>query len=63
MDATRQRRTRDLVRQRWYARHRSQRLARFLHFAPYVPIERKKPTVTPNVVGGIPYTEAVLLLL
>jgi hypothetical protein len=32
MDATRPRRTRDRARQRWYARHRQQRSARFLGF-------------------------------
>jgi hypothetical protein len=33
MDATRARRTRDRARQRWYARHRQLRFARFLGFA------------------------------
>ena len=32
MDATRARRTRDQIRQRWYALHRQQRFARFLGF-------------------------------
>ena len=32
MDATRPRRTRDRARQKWYARHRQQRFARFLGF-------------------------------
>ena len=34
MDATRPRRTRDRARQRWYARYRQQRFARFLGFSP-----------------------------
>jgi len=33
MDATRPRRTRDRIRQAWYARCRQQRFARFLGFA------------------------------
>ena len=33
MDATRARRTRDRARQKWYARYRQQRFARFLGFA------------------------------
>jgi hypothetical protein len=33
MDATRPRRTRDRIRQAWYARSRQQRFARFLGFA------------------------------
>ena len=37
MDATRRRRTRDRARQRWYARQRQRRFARFLGFAPGVP--------------------------
>jgi hypothetical protein len=37
MDATRPRRTRDRARQRWYARYRQQRFARFLGFSPSVP--------------------------
>jgi hypothetical protein len=32
MDATRPRRKRDRARQKWYARHRQQRFARFLGF-------------------------------
>jgi hypothetical protein len=32
MDATRARRTRDRARQKWYARYRQQRFARFLGF-------------------------------
>jgi hypothetical protein len=32
MDATRPRRTRDRARQKWYARYRQQRFARFLGF-------------------------------
>jgi len=32
MDATRRRRTRDRARQRWYARQRQRRFARFLGF-------------------------------
>jgi hypothetical protein len=32
MDATRPRRTRDPARQKWYARYRQQRFARFLGF-------------------------------
>jgi hypothetical protein len=32
MDATRPRRARDRARQKWYARHRQQRFARFLGF-------------------------------
>jgi hypothetical protein len=34
MDATRRRRTRDRARQRWYARERQRRFARFLGFIP-----------------------------
>jgi hypothetical protein len=34
MDATRSRRTRDRVRQRWYARQRQRRFARLLGFVP-----------------------------
>jgi len=34
MDATRPRRTRDSIRQRWYARWRSTRFARFLGLLP-----------------------------
>ncbi len=40
MDATRSRRTRDLIRQGWYAHHRSVRLARrmgFCHSTPVTP--------------------------
>jgi hypothetical protein len=37
MDATRPRRTRDRARQRWYARYRQQRFARFLGFSPSEP--------------------------
>ena len=37
MDATRRRRTRDRARQKWYARCRQQRFARFLGFAPQDP--------------------------
>ena len=33
MDGTRRRRTRDRARQKWYARCRQQRFARFLGFA------------------------------
>lgn len=33
MDGTRRRRTRDQVRQAWYARHRQRRFARMLGFA------------------------------
>jgi hypothetical protein len=33
MDATRRRRTRDRARQRWYARERQRRFARFMGFA------------------------------
>lgn len=33
MDGTRRRRTRDQVRQEWYARHRQRRFARMLGFA------------------------------
>jgi hypothetical protein len=36
MDATRPRRTRDKVRQSWYARHRQRRFARFLGFGDVV---------------------------
>jgi hypothetical protein len=32
VDRTRRRRTRDKVRQAWYARHRQRRFARFLGF-------------------------------
>jgi hypothetical protein len=32
MDATRRRRTKDWVRQQWYARERQRRFARFLGF-------------------------------
>ena len=35
MDATRSRRTRDAVRQRWYASCRCRRLARHLGFNPH----------------------------
>jgi hypothetical protein len=34
MDATRTRRTKDRARQRWYARERQRRFARFLGFIP-----------------------------
>lgn len=33
MDGTRRRRTRDQVRQNWYARHRQRRFARMLGFS------------------------------
>jgi hypothetical protein len=36
MDATRARRTRDRARQKWYARYRQLRFARFLGFAQEV---------------------------
>jgi hypothetical protein len=42
MDATRARRTRDRIRQQWYARHRQRRFARFLGFAPDAPSAGKK---------------------
>ena len=37
MDATRARRTRDRARQKWYARYRQQRFARFLGFPQGTP--------------------------
>ena len=37
MDATRPQTTRDRARQKWYARCRQQRFARFLGFAPQDP--------------------------
>jgi hypothetical protein len=37
MDATRARRTRDRARQKWYARYRQQRFARFLGFPQGAP--------------------------
>ena len=40
MDATRVRRTRDRVRQLWYARQRQRRFARFLGFANEGPAGR-----------------------
>jgi hypothetical protein len=40
MDATRVRRTRDRVRQLWYARQRQRRFARFLGFANEGPADR-----------------------
>ena len=49
MDATRCRRTRDPVRQRWYALSRSRRFARFLDFKPLgEPREKSKPTHRPE---------------
>jgi hypothetical protein len=43
MDATRARRTRDRVRQVWYARWRQQRFARFLGFIDQVPAQSRAP--------------------
>jgi len=44
MDATRVRRTRDRVRQLWYARQRQRRFARFLGFANEGPASRSPST-------------------
>jgi hypothetical protein len=42
MDATRNRRTRDAARQRWYASSRCRRLARLLGFEKPAPGSRDK---------------------
>ena len=47
MDATRVRRTRDRVRQLWYARQRQRRFARFLGFANEGPAGRS-PSARPT---------------
>jgi len=39
MDATRNRRTKDRVRQEWYALQRQRRFARFLGFLPTTPTQ------------------------
>lgn len=51
MDATRARRTRDPIRQRWYAAYRARRFARLLGFglAP-VPATGYRPTMTLGIV-------------
>jgi hypothetical protein len=41
MDATRARRTKDRVRQYWYAQHRQRRFARFLGFVAKGPEKPK----------------------
>ncbi len=51
MDATRARRTRDPVRQRWYAAYRARRFARLLGFErAHLPVHGQHPTLTLNVV-------------
>ena len=42
MDATRNRRTRDTVRQRWYSSCRCRRFARFLGFVVRSPARQKR---------------------
>ena len=49
MDATRARRTRDRARQKWYARYRQQRFARFLGFSQQV-----SAATNPTQHRGIP---------
>src|SRR3954466_2464955 len=47
MDGTRRRRTKDRARQRWYARERRRRFARFLGFG-----DRARPAASPPAAGG-----------
>ena len=49
MDGTRKRRTRDKVRQAWYARHRQRRFARFLGFD-----DKPRDAATPSTAGAGP---------
>src|SRR4051794_19431993 len=49
VDATRRRRTRDRARQRWYARERRRRFARFLGFG-----DRARPAASPPAAGARP---------
>ena len=49
MDGTRARRTRDKVRQAWYARHRQRRFARFLGFD-----DKPRDAATPPTAGAGP---------
>src|SRR3954467_15251615 len=52
MDATRRRRTRDRARQRWYARERRRRFARFLGFTPGAPgSPRPDPSGSPRATA------------
>ena len=55
MDATRARRTRDPIRQRWYAAYRARRFARLLGFelAP-VPVNGYRPAMTLGIVRKSP---------
>ena len=66
MDATRVRRTRDRVRQLWYARQRQRRFARFLGFASEGPagqslsarpIPRSTAAISARAAGGEPVGE------
>jgi hypothetical protein len=51
MDATRARRTRDPIRQRWYAAYRARRFARLLGFElAHVPAGGYRPTMTLGTV-------------
>ncbi len=60
MDATRSRRTRDLIRQGWYAHHRSVRLARRMGFSHSAPVTPRTEARSPDM-GGLPTCTSLAL--